>query len=752
MLAVLALAAPPALLTAVAPAGGASAPAKVWSHTYGGWNRSSSPTIADVNGDGRNDIVNGHQDGWVRVLDAATGHNLPGWPQPAAVRPGVATAIDGSPAVADLDRDGAMEIVVPAASTWRANQPGGVVVFRRNGAVKCRFETRDYGNVWTNQPGPDGYGDGVFSSPAIGDVDGDTYPDIVFGGWDLHVHALDRNCNELPGFPYNVEDSTWGSPALYDVDDDGRLEIFIGSDQTAGGAIDWSGGEFRAIDYAGGPRELWKRRTDDVLHSSAAIGDVNGDGRLEVVVGGGNVYNRGDGRKVHAWHLDDGSTVPGWPVATAGVVHSSPALGDLDANGVTDVVVGSGDGIVRALRGNGSVLWQRHLRFNGSPGGPVTASPIVADMNGDGTLDVGVGNNWGFFVLDGRTGNEVAALNTWMAYEAAGAVGSFGTLGWRLVTIGFDTPNNLTRVEAFQLASPGKAAPWPMFRKGATHVAAPKSGGDPLPPGFCRRSVNPVAKPSSASAPRGYWLLGADGALYAFGGAPYYGGANGRLAGGETAVGIQSSPSGAGYYVLTSRGRILTFGDARSRGSMDGVPLNAPIIVLAPTPSGKGYWLLGRDGGVFSFGDARFYGSTGGMRLNAPIISMAPTGTGRGYWLLAADGGVFSFGDARFYGSTGGMRLAAPVISMSTSKHGGYWLVALDGGVFSFGVPFYGSVPGTGLCSPPMGVQLRATLTGKGYYLLASDGGIFAFGDAKFHGSQPGLHTAHRAVDMAVRP
>ena len=48
----------------------------------------------------------------------------------------------------------------------------------------------------------------------------------------------------------NVEDSTWGSPALYDSDDDGRLEIFIGSDQIAGGNIDWSGGEMRALDWS----------------------------------------------------------------------------------------------------------------------------------------------------------------------------------------------------------------------------------------------------------------------------------------------------------------------------------------------------------------------------------------------------------------------------------------------------------------------------------------------------------------------
>ena len=228
------------------PAGAVSKTAS-WTDNSSGWDRSSSPTIADVNNDGTADVVIGHQDGWLRVVSGVNGHNVPGWPQKAIINGANGTAIDSTPTVADLFKDGQKKIVVGVGSTWVHNQQGGVIIFNANGTRHCVFQTRDFGNVYANTGVADGYSDPVFSSPAVGDINGDGYPDIVFGSFDFHVYAIDRNCHTL--IDYNIEDSTWSSPALYDVDGDGRQEIFIGGDQTAGGAIDWSGGEFRALKY-----------------------------------------------------------------------------------------------------------------------------------------------------------------------------------------------------------------------------------------------------------------------------------------------------------------------------------------------------------------------------------------------------------------------------------------------------------------------------------------------------------------------
>jgi IPT/TIG domain len=128
-----------------------------------------------------------------------------------------------------------------------------------------------------------------------------------------------------------------------------------------------------------------------------------------------------------------------------------------------------------------------------------------------------------------------------------------------------------------------------------------------------------------------------------------------------------------------------------------------------------------------------------------------------GYWFVASDGGMFAFpvntpGGAPFYGSMGGTHLNKPVVGMaSTPDGGGYWLVASDGGIFSFGnAQFYGSTGGQSLNAPIVG--MASTPDGYGYWLVASDGGIFSYGDAQFYGSMGGQHLNKPIVGMAATP
>jgi hypothetical protein len=418
------------------------------------------------------EIIIGHQDGWLRVLNVK-GVEMPGWPRRMIVAGSNATSIDSTPAVADLDKNGRKEIIVGLGSSWNLHQQGGLLVLNTDGTVRCRFRTLDNQNMAAGTWGPDGYSEPVYTSPAVGDINGDGYPDIVFGSWDHHIYAVDRYCHKI--LDVDTEDTIWSSPALFDINHDGRKEIFIGNDQTAGGWDNWSGGEFRALQWTPfGPKTLWIRKIDDTIWSSPAIGDINNDGHIDVVVGGGHGYNRNDGKRVWAFDAVTGANVRGWPQNTNGATDSAPALGDLTGDGVPEVVAGSADGYIRAYHGNGTLMWATHLMFNHTtPGGPV-APPIIVDLNGDGHNDVAVGNNWGLFWLDGRTGHLIAEMDQFLAHSTAPAVANFGpNFGWRMVATGFSTPGHFTKFFEYTFPKPGVLAPWVMFRRDPSHEAGP---------------------------------------------------------------------------------------------------------------------------------------------------------------------------------------------------------------------------------------------------------------------------------------
>jgi hypothetical protein len=235
-----------------------------------------------------------------------------------------------------------------------------------------------------------------------------------------------------------------------------------------------------------------------------------------------------------------------------------------------------------------------------------------------------------------------------------------------------------------------------------------------------------------------YWLVGADGGVFAFGGSPYYGSMGGTHLN-KPVVGLAATAprNWGGYREVASDGGVFTFGNAGYFGSMGGQPLNKPIVGMVGTPDGNGYWLVASDGGIFAFGDAGFFGSMGGSHLNQPIVGMDASPDGKGYWLVASDGGVFAFGDAGFFGSTGNIHLVSPIVSIAGLHSGlGYLLTAADGGVFAFGAAgFYGSLGATPKVQPI--ASLARTIDGGGYWMVNTNGAVTAFGDATYWGSTP---------------
>jgi hypothetical protein len=274
---------------------------------------------------------------------------------------------------------------------------------------------------------------------------------------------------------------------------------------------------------------------------------------------------------------------------------------------------------------------------------------------------------------------------------------------------------------------------WGPYTGGSGTGPDPDPGTNPGPgPGTNPGTTNPIPVKPSQSGRSGYWMLGSDGKVYAFGQAKNLGGPT--LPAGIAAADLETTPSGNGYWIADSAGNVYGYGDAAFQGGIPAGVLAAgeTVTSLSSTPSGRGYWIFTNKGRAVRYGDAVFFGDMARATLAGPVLDSIPTPTGLGYYMVGSDGGIFAFGDAKFYGSMGGRKLNAPVQSLVPDSDGvGYWLVASDGGIFAFNAPFKGSMGDRKLAKPVTGMVPY----GSGYMMVGEDGGIFNFSDRPFDGS-----------------
>jgi hypothetical protein len=340
---------------------------------------------------------------------------------------------------------------------------------------------------------------GIFSSPAIGDINGDGAQEIVVGNWGQHLYAWTYTGEMLPGWPINNEDTIWSSPALADLDMDGVKEVIVGADSTGG--VNWPyppGGLLWAFDEDGSVLPGFPRVTPEVTWSSPAVGDIDGDGRYEIVVGAGHYYaaiNKvtTQSQRVYAYN-DDGTDVRGWPVGTAGATFSSPALGDINGDGRKEIVTGT-----MAVNGRG----QNHITAFGPRGntifdfgglqGPDMSSPIIGDVSGDGTpeallcagLEIGAWDRAGRRIWKQRMRNFAVGNPAMGDFDRDGRVEVAVATG--------DEPGGKIHGGTFYVFDCGpkraglkggdsKLFPWPMFRRTGNHHATVLMGNEPPAP------------------------------------------------------------------------------------------------------------------------------------------------------------------------------------------------------------------------------------------------------------------------------
>jgi len=87
-------------------------------------------------------------------------------------------------------------------------------------------------------------------------------------------------------------------------------------------------------------------------------------------------------------------------------------------------------------------------------------------------------------------------------------------------------------------------------------------------------------------------------------------------------VGAVPTSDGRGYWMIGADGGVFAFGDAGFAGSLPGLGVQVHDIVgVVSTHDGRGYWMVGADGGVFAFGDAGFVGSLPGLGIHVNDIT-----------------------------------------------------------------------------------------------------------------------------------
>jgi hypothetical protein len=316
----------------------------------------AAPMALDVDGDGSKEVFAASFDGsvhaWRTNDPSGLPVPLPGWPIDHD-----GWAVRSTPVPADLDGDGAAEIVTVAVD-------GLARAFETDGTPVPGWPYATAGR-------------GLSSTPAVADLDGDGRDEIVFGSTDSTVCVVTGDGTPLPGWPVPVGAKVLSSPVLVDLDVDGDLEIVV----IARDGRVWA---FHHDDADGtpGPDGVtgWPAALSPIVDTtpSPAIADLDGDGVPEVVVLGSAEL---------AILRADGSDFPGWPLPVPAEGRNSPVIADLDADGALDVLVGTGDRRLTAYRLDGSVVpgWPRV--FHEMP----NSTPFVADVDGDGDLDVALG-------------------------------------------------------------------------------------------------------------------------------------------------------------------------------------------------------------------------------------------------------------------------------------------------------------------------------------------------------------------------
>jgi hypothetical protein len=340
-----------------------------------GWPRTldyptdGAPAFGDIDGDGVGEIVvTTHQIGSYAMgtiyAFKTDGTDVSGYPvttEGGAVR---------TPVLADLDGDGALEIIV-AIRLW---PEGFIYVFRGNGTIFPNWPQRmDY------VPGSD---------VAIGDINDDDIPEIITES-AYYLHAYTTNGALMPGFPYSPGEGrvfSYSTPVLADLDDDGFREIICGDHSQTDGS-----GAIHIVRYDGTSWEGWPKITGSWIYGPPSVGDINQDGLLDIVVGD-QMLATIPSDEIYAWTAITGDVLPGFPITNVFGINSQIILADLDGDHAIELMTDDNTDVGRfwGYNSDGTTMENWPIILNGST---FFINPLVADIKQDGSMAISGGGH-----------------------------------------------------------------------------------------------------------------------------------------------------------------------------------------------------------------------------------------------------------------------------------------------------------------------------------------------------------------------
>ena len=321
-------------------------------------------------------------------------------------------------------------------------------------------------------------GNGLFATSALGYLDRGPQLDVVTASWGQMVDAWSGPTGKnVPYLSQWVKDSIWSSPAIGDVDGDGQAEIVVGGDCFGGKEQPCyglgSGGFVWAFNLDGSLQWSYFVR-DAVVWSSPSLIDLNHDGALDVVVGTGIFFDRAGARRILA--IDGRSGQLLWDAATPGRVMGSPAVAMV--NGEAWVWVVSEGGALQAWNSAGQQQWSTCIADQSCNSTLGTFGGVaIADVNNDGRLDAVVQGEQHLRVVDALTGTIETTVRSrypealFASYATPAVVSVNGQT--RIVEVGVGDGNGNLGIDngddivvtMWTTGTPLGAAPWPTFKQ-----------------------------------------------------------------------------------------------------------------------------------------------------------------------------------------------------------------------------------------------------------------------------------------------